>query len=243
MGTTGVDDDAAAVVVKVKVLILVSNPRIIGTVVVEMDGGGLSTDTVVDSSGGSGCSFGFRLTDEKLGRMTRDETRYRPGIRLLAGERLDTELDDMGTTVSVADSRTTDRVRVRSLFKPPKGRLVTVTATFFFDCEDDSASTRLMSSSGGGGVVGSAASVVTGGKVFTASSTAEEVVSAEVLVLSEVTTADGLMRTRRPGRPDPGMRVRTTSGRELLSTGRRGFRVLIKTRVLPDDMSGVRVGT
>lgn len=81
-------EDEAAGVAKVRVRMLVSNPLTMGTVVKETDGVELLCGAADDeaSSGGSGCSFGFKLTEEKFGRMTRDDTRKRPGIRLFGAE-------------------------------------------------------------------------------------------------------------------------------------------------------------
>lgn len=90
--------------------------------------------------------------------MTREATRNREGILLATGTAVVVTGVDVseGVIDSVADSRITDLVLVLSLFKPPKGRLVTVTATLFRERDGDSASTRLESTStGGGGVVGS----------------------------------------------------------------------------------------
>lgn len=154
-------------------------------------------------------------------------------------------MDDGAITGSVAVSLTIDLVLVLRRFNPPKGRLVTVTATFFLEGGGDSVSTRLTSISGGGdGVVGSppvtSSSVVTGG-VLAASSTDGKVVrgGGEGLVVMGSEAADvGRIRTRSPG-----LRDRTISVRELLSAGRRGFLVLIRTRVCDDEISGVRVKT
>ena len=133
---------------------------------------GLCSDDDV-STGHSGCSFGFKLTDEKLGRMTRDETRNLPAdlVDDVVSREESTGVAD-GMTDSLVASLNTDFVLVLKRFKFPKGLRVTVTATFLREDEGSSCA-RLISMSTGGGEVGCSGtltSVVTGGEVTGTSS-------------------------------------------------------------------------